>query len=169
MLILPGTATLLVPAWILSGSASGASHWIRIALSVPGIAFVVAGLFLMTKTIALFSGVGEGTLAPWDPPRKLVVQGVYRYLRNPMITGVISVLLGEAALSASVAMLEWFLVFAVINFIYMPLLEEPLLVQRFGADYEEYRRNVPRWIPRRTPWNQPPPQANSEPKRRTRQ
>jgi protein-S-isoprenylcysteine O-methyltransferase Ste14 len=69
-----------------------------------------------------------------------------------MISGVLFVLLGESVLTASVPLVQWFLIFAVINAMYIPLLEEPMLVNRFGDEYLTYKRHVPRWIPRLTPW-----------------
>jgi protein-S-isoprenylcysteine O-methyltransferase Ste14 len=98
--------------------------------------------------VRLFATVGESTLAPWDPTHRLVVLGPYRHVRNPMITGVISMLLGEAALLGSWPLLAWALGFFGVNAIYMPLVEEPGLVRRFGDDYVRYRQNVPRWLPR---------------------
>jgi protein-S-isoprenylcysteine O-methyltransferase Ste14 len=97
--------------------------------------------------------VGKGTLAPWEPPQWLVVQGVYRHVRNSMISGVLFVLLGESVVTASLPLFQWFLIFAAINAVYIPLLEEPGLVNRFGDDYVTYKQNVPRWIPRLTPWD----------------
>jgi protein-S-isoprenylcysteine O-methyltransferase Ste14 len=96
--------------------------------------------------------VGEGTIAPWDPPQRLVVRGVYRHVRNPMITGLCLVLLGEALLAASLPLLGLFAFGVIINVIYIPLSEEPGLARRFGDDYLTYKRNVPRWIPRLKPW-----------------
>lgn len=119
---------------------------------VVGAALLAAGAALVAQTIALFDAKGEGTLAPWDPTRHLVVRGPYRRVRNPMITGVGMVLLGEAAVLGSPPIAILFAVFAAVNAIYMPLSEEPGLVKRFGQEYEEYRDNVPRWIPRLTPW-----------------
>ena len=81
-----------------------------------------------------------------------MVRGVYRYVPNPMISGVGFVLLGESVLTASLPLFYWFLIFGIINTIYIPLLEEPGLVYRFGEEYVAYKRNVPRWIPRPTPW-----------------
>jgi protein-S-isoprenylcysteine O-methyltransferase Ste14 len=69
-----------------------------------------------------------------------------------MICGVLFVLLGESALTASVPIFHWYLIFAVINAIYIPLLEEPILVNRFHDEYLTYRQNVPRWIPTLSPW-----------------
>src|SRR5215208_1937963 len=93
------------------------------------------GLLLMYQTISLFANVGEGTLAPWDPPRNFVVRGVYRYVRNPMISGVLFILLGEATLLGSLPLLAWFLVFFAVNATYIPLLEERQLARRFGGEY----------------------------------
>ncbi len=152
----PGVVTLVVPAVILYltgavdfGWGLPPPSWL---LPLLGCALIGLGLLIMYKTISLFASVGEGTLAPWDPPRKLVVRGIYRYVRNPMISGVLSILLGEAALFGSLALLVWFLVFFAFQALYTPLIEERGLARRFGEDYLVYKRNVPRWIPRLTPW-----------------
>ena len=81
------------------------------------------------------------------------MQGVYRHVRNPMISGVVLVLLGESLLPASLPLFWWFLVFAIVNATYIPLSEEPGLVKRFGEDYRCYKQSVPRWVPRWTPWD----------------
>ena len=107
---------------------------------------------LVAQTIALFATAGDGTLAPWDPTSRLVVRGPYRRVRNPMISGVLCILLGEALLFTSTALLAWSALFLAINAIWFPLVEEPGLRQRFGADYEAYRAAVPRWLPRLRPW-----------------
>jgi protein-S-isoprenylcysteine O-methyltransferase Ste14 len=107
----------------------------------------------MVATIRLFLMVGKGTLAPWKPTQRLVVHGIYRHVRNPMISGVFFVLLGEALLAASLPLFCWFLCFVIGNAIYISLAEEPGLVKRFGDEYEVYRRNVPRWIPRVKGWD----------------
>jgi protein-S-isoprenylcysteine O-methyltransferase Ste14 len=72
-----------------------------------------------------------------------------------MISGVFCILLGEALIFGSMVLLTWFVMVVIINLIYIPLLEEPGLEQRFGADYVLYKQNVPRWIPRLTPWQAP--------------
>jgi protein-S-isoprenylcysteine O-methyltransferase Ste14 len=100
----------------------------------------------------MFSNIGEGTLAPWAPTQKLVVVGIYRYMRNPMITGVLFALLGEWIVLSNYALFLWFLFFFLGNHVYFIKSEEPGLVARFGEEYELYRENVPRWLPRRTPW-----------------
>ena len=99
-----------------------------------------------------FASDGKGTLAPWDPPRRLVIHGPYRYVRNPMISGVVFVLFGEALMLRSGPHVQWALIFLIINFIYIPLLEERQLKERFGDAYVEYCRHVPRLLPRLRPW-----------------
>ena len=143
VVLLPGTVAVLIPALLLRDAEL--APW---PLAVVGGAVLAFGLCMIAWTVALFAGVGRGTLAPWDPPERLVVRGPYRYVRNPMITGVVSVLLGEAALFASPAVLAWAgLVFA-LNAVYFPLIEEPDLRSRFGSDYDEYAASTPRWLPR---------------------
>lgn len=153
-LALPGMVTILIPAGILYATGIGwrAFPW-NVVLAFAGFDFVLLGLALMVWTIRQFITVGRGTLAPWDPPKKLIVHGVYRHFRNPMITGVLCVLLGEAAIFNSLALLGWFALFLTVNLIYIPLAEEPSLASRFGDDYAVYKKNVPRWIPRLTAWN----------------
>ena len=94
----------------------------------------------------------RGTLAPWDPPRELVVRGPYRYVRSPMISGVVLALFGESLVLQSAPHAEWAVGFLIINLVYIPLLEEPMLRIRFGDSYREYCRHVPRIVPRLSPW-----------------
>ena len=103
---------------------------------------------MIAWTVALFAGIGQGTLAPWDPTSRLVVRGPYRHVRNPMISGVLCVLLGEAALFGSLAVLAWSGVVFALNAVYFVLVEEPGLRERFGAEYDAYAAHVPRWLPR---------------------
>ncbi len=157
---LPLVVTVVIPIVILA--AAGNAHpgwglptslaWLPIAC---GILLVAVGLGLFAWTNRLFGRRGRGTLAPWDPPRRLVVAGPYRHVRNPMISSVLFVLLGEAVAFGSLALLGWFLVFATFNACYFPLKEEPSLAERFGADYVAYRRHVPRWVPQLRPWDPP--------------
>ena len=156
ILPLPFTATVLLPAIILALGAGprwpleGAG---RVAAIVAGAALLGAGIVIFVATVRLFASVGRGTLAPWDPPRRLVVRGPYRYLRHPMISGVALVLAGEALLFARGAIAILLGAFILVNAFYLPLVEEPSLRRRFGAEYERYTANVPRWLPRRRPWD----------------
>ena len=159
ILLLPGVVTILVPLWIVRGTGAFRVGWglpASLLPSILGCALLALGLLLMYRTISLFAGFGEGTLAPWDPPRRLVVRGVYRRVRNPMISGVFFVLLGEAILLGSPPIFVWFLVVSAVNAVYIPFVEEPDLSQRFGEEYLVYKRNVPRWVPRLRPWTQEP-------------
>ena len=106
------------------------------------------GLALVAWTVGLFAAVGHGTLAPWCPTSRLVARGPYRYVRNPMIGGVLLILLGEAAVLGSVPLLLWFASVLAVNAVYIPLVEEPALRRRFGEEYEDYRADVPRRVPR---------------------
>jgi protein-S-isoprenylcysteine O-methyltransferase Ste14 len=113
---------------------------------------IADGLLLMARTISLFGRVGRGTLAPWDQTTRLVAVSIYRYVRNPMISGVILILLGEVILFRSPLLVAWFIAAVLINALYIPLVEEPRLERRFGSAYIAYKANVPRWLPRLRPW-----------------
>ena len=157
IIILPGTALVFVPAlilWLSAGSSMAMSpaglaqarFWIGLVVAVVG--FVPAAW-----AARLFLTIGEGTPAPWAPPSKLVVLGPYRYMRNPMIRGVVRMLMAESLLLGSWPIAGWMLVFFLLNAIYLIRVEEPALEQRFGEDYRLYKANVPRWIPRVPPWD----------------
>jgi len=154
--VLPFTVAVLAPIWIARANDLHPA-WGRtpstLALQAAGAAVLGAGLVLFAWSLRRFATEGPGTLAPWDPPRQLVVQGPYRFVRNPMISGVVLVLLGEAAFLASRPHAIWALTFVAINLIYIPLLEEPQLAARFGDSYREYCRHVPRLLPRLRPWS----------------
>lgn len=94
------------------------------------------------------------------PAKKKVVLGPYRYMRNPMITGALLVLLAESSFFQSWPIVAWTLLFFVGNMIYFPLVEEKGLQKRFGEDYAVYCKNVPRWIPRLKPWQ---PEGKNQP------
>jgi len=155
--LLPGNVTVVVPTlllvfgdgpdfgWGLGGAAG-------VAIALLGAALIGAGFSLWLWTVRLFSRLGKGTLAPWDPTTKLVVEGPYRHVRNPMITGVVFLLAGEAVLFGSLSIAVWAAFFATVNHVWFVLGEEPGLERRFGDEYRDFKRSVPRWIPRRTPW-----------------
>ncbi len=157
--ILPGTVLIYVPAailWLLADQPGG------MAPAGPpqpqffiGILLALAGLGTAVWTVRLFLIVGRGTPAPWAPPKKLVVRGLYRYVRNPMIMSVLVMLGAESLLLGSWYLAAWMLVFFLLNAIYFSRVEEPRLEQRFGESYRRYKANVPRWIPRWRPWDAP--------------
>jgi protein-S-isoprenylcysteine O-methyltransferase Ste14 len=156
IIILPGTALVFVPAIILA--FSDRSHFSYQFLTPHQVLFWLAlipagaGFGLAVWTVRLFLKFGDGTPAPWDPPQKLVIRGPYRYVRNPMIAGVLLMLLAEAMLLRSWPIVIWMGIFFAGNAIYFPLVEERGLEKRFGDPYRSYKKNVPRWIPRVHPW-----------------
>ena len=158
VLALPFNVLVTVPALLLWRGGFAAPRPLALSTDL-GVLLAAVGLSLMATTIALFVRVGRGTLAPWSPTQRLVVQGPYRRVRNPMISGVLFVLLGEALIFRSGAVLGWWALFFAMNAVYMPLSEEPGLEARFGEAYRRYKRDVPRWLPRLVPVPPSPPDA----------
>jgi protein-S-isoprenylcysteine O-methyltransferase Ste14 len=160
VLMLPFVVVIIVPRWLLRSAAAAAggaallpfAQTMRDPVRIAGVAIILAGLALFVWCLTLFDRVGRGTLAPWDPTKRLVVRGPYRHMRNPMITGVLAMLVGEAMLFRSRPIAVWALLVFAINHSYFLLLEEPGLVARFGEEYRRYRDAVPRWIPRWKGW-----------------
>ena len=158
ILLLPFLVVVVVPYGLLTTFAAGDTRWGDGSLIVwlprfAGVVLLVIGLALFSWCVSLFARVGQGTLAPWDPTRNLVAVGPYRFVRNPMISGVALMLIGQALLWGSWMMGIWACVFVFINHIYFVLSEEPGLERRFGENYRIYKANVPRWVPRIWPWS----------------
>lgn len=156
ILVLPFTVVVLVPLWLLDRPGAAIAWPASLAgwlVTLLGACVLAGGVTLVAVCIARFFTEGRGTLAPWDPPVELVVRGPYAYVRNPMISGVVLTLIGEAMVLRSLPHATWAAAFAAANAIYLPLVEEPMLRARFGEPYERYRRNVPRLIPRLRPWS----------------
>jgi protein-S-isoprenylcysteine O-methyltransferase Ste14 len=119
---------------------------------VAGIALIVAGLPGLLDSFRRFAVEGFGTPAPIAPPEQLVVTGLYRYVRNPMYVAVLALLVGQALLFGSPALLAVGAAFWLGTHLFVVAYEEPTLEHTFGAQYQAYRANVPRWIPRLSPW-----------------
>jgi protein-S-isoprenylcysteine O-methyltransferase Ste14 len=150
LVVAPGVVAGWVP-WLLT------DHYRNPLSAVPG--FVAAGSILVAAAVAVllhaftrFALEGHGTPAPVAPTRKLVVGGVYRHVRNPMYVAVLSIILGQALLFSSWTVVIYGLIAAVAMISFVKLHEEPTLASRYGAEYETYRRAVPGWLPRLTPW-----------------
>lgn len=157
ILLLPFVVVWIIPRWALRGWSTSDTQWIvgspaATIAHISGALLFVAGFGLFAWCVALFARVGDGTLAPWDPTRRLVVIGPYRYVRNPMISGVLAMLASESIYLGSRVLATWALMFFVINDVYFRLLEEPGLERRFGASYREYKSAVGRWLPTGNPW-----------------
>ena len=121
-------------------------------LRVLGVVTLAAGLVVLVQAFVRFVGEGLGTPAPVAPTERLVVGGAYRYVRNPMYLAVAAVILGQALLLGQAGLLLYAAAFCVTVVAFVHGYEEPTLARRFGAQYEAYRRAVPAWRPRRTPW-----------------
>jgi protein-S-isoprenylcysteine O-methyltransferase Ste14 len=148
----PANVAGLVPWWI--------SRW-RLQepfLGWPGVrwigaALVLAGLPVLISAFARFVRDGLGTPAPYQPTERLVVTGLYRFVRNPMYVAVVSAILGQALVFGSRTLLVYGGCVAAAAHLFVRLYEEPTLRKRYGADYERFCRNVRRWWPRLTPWS----------------
>ena len=144
VLLLPGTVAGYVPFSILHSED-------RLRVPEPSLSSFGAGILAIAGTAVLlrcvwdFFAKGKGTLAPIDPPRVLVVSGLYRFTRNPMYNGVLALIVGEAWLFGSVSLLEYALVVLIVFHLFVVFYEEPALTSQFGESYRAYRRAVPRW------------------------
>jgi len=119
------------------------------AASVLGLLCIALGTVLLAACIVEFARGGRGTLSPVDPPRRLVVRGLYRYVRNPMYLSVTAIVLGEALVTRSPALgLYWAIWFLAAN-LFVIGYEEPTLRRQFGASYDDYTTRVGRWLPKR--------------------
>jgi protein-S-isoprenylcysteine O-methyltransferase Ste14 len=144
-IIAPGFWTVAMPYWMLP-------RGVRLELrgaSLLGLPLIAAGVALYVATAFWgFALRGKGTPAPIDPPKKLVVEGPYRVVRNPMYWAVACVMMGEALAFRSMALAELAIAFFAGTILFVLLYEEPTLRRKFGAEYEAYCRRVPRWLPR---------------------
>jgi protein-S-isoprenylcysteine O-methyltransferase Ste14 len=149
--VAPGTVAGLGPWLITHWEIPGSSPPMRVML---GVVLIVLGLIPPVHAFTQFVKAG-GTPMPVAPPERLVVTGFNRFVRNPMYAGLITVILGQALLFDS----PWLVLYAVIGWIvtasFVHWYEEPTLAGEYGEQYEEYRRNVPAWTPRLTPWSPP--------------
>ncbi len=157
ILLLPFMVTVVIPFILCLISYRLGVPWMFIYRSnflslVFGIILMIFGYVAVYKTNQAFASIGKGTLAPWKPTQHIVTSGLYSYVRNPMILGVLLVLFGEVIIFGSTLLLLWFLIFGVVNHIWFVYWEEPHLERKFTDKYRQYKANVPRWIPRRHPW-----------------
>ena len=143
--VVPGTVTVWLPYLMVTrrGQMAQLDPWGYLAA-----VGIVLGAAVYLRCAWDFAVSGHGTPAPIDAPRKLVVRGLYRFVRNPMYLGVLTVLMCEAALFRSLALLAYAGCFTVGFHLFVLLYEEPTLRKKFGEEYEAYLRAVPRWLPR---------------------
>ena len=156
-LTLPAVVAGVIP-WGLSrlpGPILGSWGW--------GVFPIVAGLLVLLASVVSFYRRGRGTLAPWDPPKHLVVQDLYRFNRNPMYVGVILIIVGWFLLTGSLWNASYAFIMPIIFHLRVVLYEEPQMRSLFAEDWEHYRQHVPRWGMRLTPYERPAerPHGNS--------
>ena len=137
---------VIVPQRILANSGIVRPEHIA-AVQVVGLAIVASGAALVVWCLVTFAFMGKGTAAPFDPPRQLVVAGPYRWVRNPIYIGAAVTMLGAALFFGSAALVLYAAVVLVVTHLLVILYEEPHLRRVFGQPYEDYLRNVHRWIP----------------------
>ena len=148
VIILPGTVSVLVPHFLLARNHTGippfwgAPQYLALLLALFGIAIV-------GRCIWDFATVGHGTPGPPDPPKALVILGLYQYVRNPLYLGLLSLLMGETIFFSSLSLLRYMAGYWIFVHLMVVWYEEPCLLRKFGQSYERYCQTVNRWIPGR--------------------
>lgn len=147
--VVPGTFGVYIPMAIARGTGARAGgvglFWLL------GFGLLIVGTLIYLICVMEFAVRGRGTPAPIDAPRRLVVGGLYRFVRNPMYIGVLSVVLGWAFLSKSLELMGYAALLALAFHAFIRLYEEPALTKQFGPEYESYLRTVHRWVPKLPP------------------
>jgi protein-S-isoprenylcysteine O-methyltransferase Ste14 len=143
-----GLFLIFIPARLVTSAGLAPPESTGI-LQIAGLAMTAAGAAIALSCILTFALLGRGTPAPFDPPRRLVVRGPYRYVRNPMYIGAGLVLIGAAAYYESPRLVGYAAAFMLIAHLFVVLYEEPTLSRSFGREYDDYRRCVARWWPSR--------------------
>jgi len=144
-LLLPGLAAFLAPPLL-----AALDPW-RSGISLPGTIVMLPGSLLLLWCVRDFYVAGKGTLAPWDPPKRLVTIGLYRYVRNPMYVGVLTLVAGWALLLKSPLLAGYTLALALAFHLRVVYYEEPWLAAQFGAAWRHYCARVGRWWPKPKP------------------
>jgi protein-S-isoprenylcysteine O-methyltransferase Ste14 len=149
LVMAPGTVCGVVP-WLITG-------WRSPVDSIPwvdslGWLLVLAGTAVLAHAFVAFAWHGRGTPAPAAPTERLVVEGAYRYVRNPMYVAVFAVVLGQVLLFESWGLFAYLVIISAAQAAFVRIYEEPTLHEVYGRSYEEFFENVPRWLPRLTPW-----------------
>ena len=142
----PGTVLFYLPYAI--GSAAAAAMSLG-PLRFAGLPLILVGFAIYLRCAWDFGSRGRGTPAPIDPPRELVVQGLYRYVRNPMYVGGLTILIGQVLWFRAPALLLYAGAVFLAFYLFVVVYEEPALTRKFGESYLRYRNAVPRWIPHR--------------------
>lgn len=155
----PGAVAGLVP-WLLTGWRAESAWW---PIRIVGAALILVAVPVLLHSFLRFVRDGHGTPIPAAPPRRLVVTGLYRYVRNPMYVAVNAAIVGQAMLLGRLDLLWYAVAVIAVNLGFVHLYEERELRRRFGQDYDRYRQAVPAWWPRLRPWRPTEPQAGDRP------
>lgn len=142
-LLVPGSVAFWIPSWLLGRWPLGGWD----VFSIPGLGLLAAGTAVYLWCAVDFVRRGHGTPAPIDAPRSLVVTGPYLWVRNPMYVAVFAILMGEALWTRSLMLAGYGAIVGLLFQAFVVLHEERALLARFGEQYQEYRRAVPRWLP----------------------
>lgn len=145
--IVPGTVAILIPYRIVA-SAGGRATIAQGPLHYFGLLMIPIGALIYFWCAWDFTIAGKGTPLPIDPPKQLVVRGLYRYVRNPMYVGVLSVILSQAIWFESAQLFAYAGIASLFMHAFVVFYEERALARKFGESYEQYRKAVPRWIPK---------------------
>jgi protein-S-isoprenylcysteine O-methyltransferase Ste14 len=152
LVIAPGIGAVLVPWWISRWEVQAPLFGFP-PIRVIGAILIVVGIPMLLDSFARFALQGLGTPAPVFPTLHLVVKGPYRYVRNPIYLAVVSVILGEGMILGNVNLLAYGVLAWLGTHLFVVAYEEPTLRKTFGAEYDAFCANVPRWVPRLSPWN----------------
>ena len=149
-LVLPGTLGVYLPLWIAQGPLRA-----RGVVGLAGLALLALGAAIYAWCVWDFATFGGGTPAPIDAPKRVVTRGLYRYVRNPMYIAVLALVLGQVLLFQSWGLFAYLVLIGTAQAAFVHLYEEPTLREAYGPPYDEFCDNVPRWLPRLTPWRAP--------------
>jgi protein-S-isoprenylcysteine O-methyltransferase Ste14 len=149
--VAPFFAAGVIPWWITRWEFQPAFFNLELTRAI-GVILILAGVPGVVDSFARFALQGLGTPAPVAPPQHLVVTGLYRYVRNPIYISLVAVILGQALLFADWRLIIFGALFWLACHVFVLAYEEPTLRRTFGAEFETFWANVPRWIPRLTPW-----------------
>lgn len=146
-IVVPGVAAILVPYLLLVGTGGSLPASIGVLEALASFGMILGSGMVLWVSYA-FVRFGEGTPVPLDPPDRFVVQGLFRYVRNPMYVGALLIILSESILFRSLWMLLYAFGLWLALHTFLLLFEEPQLKERFGESYLAYQRSTPRWLPR---------------------
>ena len=161
LVLAPGIVAGVGPWWLTDWQVRQPSYWSP--LRVGGLVLLGGGAVVLLRAFTRFVVEGLGTPAPVAPTERLVVGGLYRYVRNPMYLAVAATIVGQALWLGEPSLFLYAAAFLVVVATFVHTYEEPTLHRRFGAAYEVYRQAVPAWWPRREPWTGAEPREPSDP------